>query len=193
MESLSRPSGNTVGGTSSQAQNVIVANQRDGVTLASSANLVAGNLIGTDSGSDDNGNIADGILVEGAANTVGGTAAGAGNVVSANDTGIAIEGLQAAANLVAGNLVGTTSDGSAPLGNLTDGIADRRRPEQHGRRHGSGRGKRHRGQHRQRRVALRLDSHGEPDRRRRHRHERTGIESGRQHARRHPDRPGRLE
>ncbi|MHB1555948.1 MAG: beta strand repeat-containing protein [Isosphaeraceae bacterium] len=115
--------GNTIGGTSAQARNVIAANQRDGVTISSDANLVAGNLIGTTTGSDQYGNTAFGILInQGAANTLGGTAAGAGNVVSGNGTGIAIEGLRAAANLVAGNLVGTTSDASAPLANSGDGV-----------------------------------------------------------------------
>lgn len=116
--------GNTIGGTSIQARNIIAANQRDGVTISSDANLVAGNLIGTTTGSDQYGNTAFGILIDGGgANTLGGTAAGAGNVVSGNGTGIGIQGLRAAANLVAGNLVGTTSDGSAPLANAGDGIA----------------------------------------------------------------------
>ncbi len=115
--------GNTIGGTSTQARNIIAANQRDGVTISSDANLVAGNLIGTTTGSDQYGNTAFGILINGGgANTLGGTAAGAGNVVSGNGTGIGLDGLQAAANLVAGNLVGTTSDGSAPLANAGDGI-----------------------------------------------------------------------
>ena len=53
-------------------------------------------------------------------NTVGGTASGAGNVISGNaDDGIYISD---SANLVEGNLIGTTADGSAAMANSSNGI-----------------------------------------------------------------------
>ena len=86
-------SGNLVGGNVAAAQNIIVANRRNGITIAGIqldasdnptrrrhpepqpvANVVEGNFIGTVSGSDDYGNTFDGILLDQAGdNTVGGT------------------------------------------------------------------------------------------------------------------------
>ncbi len=134
-------SGNLVGGNTAAAQNTIVDNGRNGVTISGtrldaadnpttaipnatpSSNVVEGNFIGTVSGSDDNANKFDGVFLYGAGdNTVGGTASGAGNVIANNGAGIVLEGSAATGNLIAANRVGTTSDGSAPLGNATDGV-----------------------------------------------------------------------
>src|SRR5207253_1174667 len=82
--------GNTVGGTSTAARNVISGNSGDGVYIASNNNFVQGNYIGitasdaTTGGSDNGGNGVH--VVGGSGNTVGGTTAGAGNVIS-NNTG----------------------------------------------------------------------------------------------------------
>jgi hypothetical protein len=137
-------SGNFIGGPSSPAQNIIASNRRNGIAVTGVildasdnpdpnglipfpqpvANVIQGNFIGTVGGNDDYGNAFDGILLDQAGgNTVGGTVSGADNVVSNNGTGIAIVGSLSAANVVAGNLVGTSSNGTAPLGNSTDGIA----------------------------------------------------------------------
>ena len=73
-------------------------------------------------------NAQQGILIEqGAwANTIGGTASGTGNLISANHWGIAIEGGPAsggsAMNWIAGNRIGTDITGQLPLGNEIDGI-----------------------------------------------------------------------
>ncbi len=134
-------SANLVGGNTTAAQNTIVDNGRNGVTItgtqldaadnpttaipnaAPSSNVVEGNFIGTVSGSDDNANEFDGVFLYGAGdNTVGGTASAPGNVIANNGAGIVLEGSAATGNLVAANLVGTTSNGSAPLGNATDGV-----------------------------------------------------------------------
>ncbi len=134
-------SGNLVGGNTSAAQNTIADNGRNGVTISGtqldaadspttaipnaepSSNVVEGNFIGTVSGNDDNANKFDGVFLYGAGdNSVGGTAAGAGNVVANNGAGIVLEGSAATGNLVAANRIGTTSDGSAPMGNATDGV-----------------------------------------------------------------------
>ena len=76
------------------------------------SNLVAGNFIGTVSGSDESGNKLDGVFLYGAGdNTVGGNVAGAGTSSRTMGRGSYLEGSAATGNLVAANLVGTTSDG----------------------------------------------------------------------------------
>ena len=111
---------NSIGGTTAGAGNVIAGNSTGILLFAgSTANLVEGNLVGTNaSGSSSLGNKDDGIAISGASdNTVGGTAAGAGNLVSGNtDDGIYISG---DSNLVAGNLIGTNAAGSAAIANGT--------------------------------------------------------------------------
>ncbi len=80
-------SGNTIGGTTAAARNVISKNW-EGFEVNSSNNVIQGNYIGTDAGGTLNrGNrLGDGIQIQGsAANTmVGGTAAGAGNLIAYN-------------------------------------------------------------------------------------------------------------
>ena len=113
--------GNIVGGTTAAARNVISANGQDGVLICCGArNVVAGNYIGTDvSGTVDLGNALSGVLVStSASNTIGGTASGAGNVISGNTEGVKIVGSQGG-NVVAGNLIGTDYTGFSPfVGNL---------------------------------------------------------------------------
>lgn len=98
------------------AGNVISANGGDGFLLAGSGNLVVGNKIGTDAtGTKGLGNHSHGIEVQGPNNILGGTAAGAGNTISANgDTGLVLE---AAGNVVQGNRIGTDMTGAGALGN----------------------------------------------------------------------------
>ncbi len=79
--------GNTVGGTSSAARNVISANQW-GIRLDGSTaelNVIEGNYVGTDtSGTLNLGNEINGVIVSNGAsnNTIGGTATGAGNTIA---------------------------------------------------------------------------------------------------------------
>src|ERR1700677_587566 len=69
------------------------------------------------------GNEIDGIIIEGApANTVGGPPPAASNLISANSSGIQLDGPAATGNLVAGNLIGTDVTGTLPLGNEVNGI-----------------------------------------------------------------------
>ena len=120
---------NTIGGTAAGAANLISGNLGPGVELMNSAedstaNLVVGNLIGTTAnGSSPLGNHGSGILIEGATgNFIGGSDSGVGNLVSANlQNGIELTSA-ATANLIAGNLIGTTADGLHALGNQEDGI-----------------------------------------------------------------------
>ena len=120
---------NTIGGTTAAARNVVSDNGNDGVLITSAGttgNLVEGNYIGTDpTGAIALGNKANGIEFTGAAggNTIGGTAAGAGNVISANlANGILVTGTTTPVNLVQGNFIGTTADGLHALGNTEDGV-----------------------------------------------------------------------
>ena len=134
-------SGNLVGGNATAAQNLIVANLRNGITIAGVSldaynnqversrtririsNVVEGNFIGTVSGSDEYGNRSDGIFLDGAAdNTLGGSTSAAANVISGN-TADGVEIQLGGENLVAANVIGTTSSGSSSLGNGTDGVS----------------------------------------------------------------------
>ena len=72
---------------------------------SSTGNLVRGNYIGTDvNGTADLGNVLEGVRIALApSNTIGGTASGAGNVISGNDVhGVLITGTGATGNLVQG-------------------------------------------------------------------------------------------
>jgi CSLREA domain-containing protein len=80
---------NTVGGITASLRNIISANNQDGIRLqgAASANTIQGNFIGTDSsGISALPNLFDGIGLRQSTsgNTLGGTGAGAGNVISGN-------------------------------------------------------------------------------------------------------------
>ena len=117
---------NTLGGTTAAARNVISANLW-GIDLNGSTatgNTVLGNYVGTDAtGTLPLGNEIDGIIIEGApGNTVGGTTAAASNLISANSSGIQLDGPAATDNLVAGNLIGTDVTGTLPLGNEVNGV-----------------------------------------------------------------------
>jgi CSLREA domain-containing protein len=112
---------NTVGGTKVGARNLISANNGDGVVIAGTGaefNKVMGNYIGTKAnGTKPLGN-SNGVVIESAPNnTVGGTEAGARNVISGNGGGVWIENSGAEGNKVQGNYIGTTTSGTKDLGN----------------------------------------------------------------------------
>lgn len=114
--------GNLIGGTSASARNVIAGNYANGIDVVNqSSNQVEGNFIGTDiSGQTSAANIGDGILVAAGQLDIGGTQAGAGNVISGNDgAGVDLEG---GTSVVYGNLIGLAADGSTSLGNGGDGV-----------------------------------------------------------------------
>ena len=115
----------TIGGTVPGAGNVISGNVRDGIRFRIGAdNVVQGNLIGTDpTGLLDRGNGGFGICdgcVGGFRNIIGGTAAGAGNVISANT----LDGYATGTfdSVVQGNIIGLGADGETVLGNGGAGI-----------------------------------------------------------------------
>ena len=125
-------SANAVGGTLSGARNLISGNGYDGIFLVGATaanNLVQGNFIGTTvSGTTGLRNVHGGIGISSApGNTIGGTASGAGNLVSANadangDAGIYLVGSDATGNVIQGNKIGTDVTGSLALGNTHEGI-----------------------------------------------------------------------
>jgi titin len=122
---------NTIGGG-----NVISGNGVAGVRLfngaggSTSGNIVQGNFIGTDaSGKAAIGNRSVGVAIGGGAsqNTVGGTVAGAGNVISGNGgMGVLLNAGPGRGmtneNLVDGNRIGTDLTGVAPLPNHSHGV-----------------------------------------------------------------------
>ncbi len=113
----------TIGGTTAASRNVISGNGGYGVRLNSGSNLLlSGNFIGTDvTGGAPLGNINYGVLVEANGSTIGGSAAGAGNVISGN----AIHGIEissATGVTVQGNLIGTDVTGTFAIGNQNRGI-----------------------------------------------------------------------
>ena len=131
-------SSNSIGGTTAEERNVISGNHVDGVAIAGDSgpigNVVQGNYIGTDStGTVALGNGRSGVRISSAIgstdsashNTIGGTAAGAGNLISGNkEDGVAIRGdvTGGTDNMVQGNLIGTDTTGKKDLGNLGNGV-----------------------------------------------------------------------
>jgi hypothetical protein len=115
---------NVIGGTTAAARNVISGNSSSGIVIAGAGvtgNLVEGNFIGTNAaGTAALGNGGAGVNISNAANnTIGGTTAGARNVISGNgDTGIVIGGPTASGTLVQGNYIGTDATGMSALSNV---------------------------------------------------------------------------
>ncbi|MBI3949247.1 MAG: HYR domain-containing protein [Acidobacteria bacterium] len=121
------PGNHTIGGSAAGAGNVISASGSHGIEIdGSDGNTVQGNFIGTNStGTMALGNGGDGIFFDASSNnnTIGGTAAGAGNTISANSGhGLFFSEGSAANNVVQGNRIGTRADGTSPLGNGADGV-----------------------------------------------------------------------
>jgi hypothetical protein len=122
---------NVIGGTEPGAGNVIAGNGTSGVsiTVGATRNRLEGNVIGLDvTASQDVGNTGNGVIVDASAgNTIGGTAAGARNVISGNDAaGIALVNIDRAVfgvgNVVQGNFIGTDGTGLLDRGNGQYGI-----------------------------------------------------------------------
>ena len=133
----------TIGGPGLGDRNVISGNSggdgtgvelNDGGGISPpTGNLIENNYIGLDAtGTKPLGNAGWGVFDSGSGNTVGGTAAGAGNVISGNGNA----GIYATGSVtIEGNYVGTDATGSVALGNdafpraggpgwLTAGISD---------------------------------------------------------------------
>ncbi len=117
----------TIGGTAAGAGNVISGHTFDGVTIdEASGNVVQGNKIGTDpTGTIALGNEAGVLLgyASTANNLIGGTAPGAGNLISGNSLdGIYVATTLGTGNTIQGNWIGTDSTGESPLPNGANGV-----------------------------------------------------------------------
>jgi len=116
---------NIVGGTSADARNIVSGNSEEGIFIAGNNNVAQGNFVGTDyTGTNIVADQSGGVVVAGANNTVGGVAAGAGNLISGNGfdgegDGIDIDGSN---DVVQGNWIGVDSTGRNSLGNQGDGV-----------------------------------------------------------------------
>jgi trimeric autotransporter adhesin len=118
----------TIGGTVAGARNVISGNDANGVfisgTSSATGNRVQGNFVGVDkNGTTGIGNTESGVRVETPGNLIGGTSAGARNVISDNgeddeDAGIWIGGSGAGNNSIQGNVIGTDVNVTKKLGNF---------------------------------------------------------------------------
>lgn len=116
---------NRIGGTVALDLNVISGNVFDGIRAQSAtATTILGNYIGTDvTGRVGVGNTT-GIRLENSPSTVGGTTAGAGNVVSGNiglDTGISV--VDSSGTVIQNNFIGTDVRGTVALGNDAAGVS----------------------------------------------------------------------
>lgn len=125
---VSGGSNNIIGGTAAGTRNVISGNSNSGILVASgtTGTMIQGNLIGTDLfGAVAIANPV-GIYIAGSSNnTIGGTAAGARNVIAGNAiAGMTIDGSAGSTtnNVIQGNFIGTNAAGSAALPN-NGGIA----------------------------------------------------------------------
>jgi titin len=125
--------GNTIGGSSPSARNVISGNgipamPASGVVLfgaAASNNVVAGNFIGTDaSGTAAIPNAYAGVgLTNAPRNVIGGAGPFEGNVISGNaNSGIYLAGTGATRNRIEGNRIGTSTAGTSAVANGGGGI-----------------------------------------------------------------------
>jgi hypothetical protein len=120
---------NLIGGTAAGEGNLISGNTRGGVALTertAQRNVVQGNRIGTNpAGTAALANGGSGVTIaEGSNNTIGGTAAGAGNQISGNAAqGVIVVGVNATDNTVRGNLIGTNGAGTAAVANGQYGVA----------------------------------------------------------------------
>lgn len=129
---IDNASGNLVGSVFAGTGNVISGNNGVGVDISgpsASANVVQGNLIGTDlTGTAALGNGGVGVFDAGRDDTtIGGTVAGARNVISGNGgDGVHIlrDGFGSGGNtMVQGNFIGTDVTGTVRLGNAGAGVS----------------------------------------------------------------------
>jgi len=120
-----------IGGDDNVVQdNLLSGNEKNAVELKrfstsdpAERNKIEGNRVGTtDAGDDPLPNGEAGVSVSGSDNnTIGGTAAEAGNVISGNE-GDGVELVDADNNKVLGNRIGTDSTGALDLGNDGSGV-----------------------------------------------------------------------
>ena len=128
-DSTGAASNNQVGGFTSADRNVISGNGNTGITVtavppaAASGNLIANNYVGTNAdGTAALGNDKAGVRLLTSGNVVGGSIATSRNVISGNQDGVEIGGVNATGNFVSHNFIGTDATGNAALGNTFRGV-----------------------------------------------------------------------
>jgi hypothetical protein len=122
-------SGNTIGGALAD-RNVIASNNQQGVLLENGVadNKIAGNYIGTDVTGVNRMSNGTGIaLYDSPNNTIGGTMANAGNVISGNNNdGVLVSsqtnGPGSTGTTIVGNLIGIDATGLTDVGNGNNGV-----------------------------------------------------------------------
>ncbi len=118
---------NTIGGTNAAKRNVISGNTGAGISITgtgTTSNSIIGNTIGLNSDQDAAvGNGLEGVYIAGGAdgNSIGGSVAGARNIISGNQA----QGVRLAASgtVVTSNYIGTDVSGNTAIPNAIQGIA----------------------------------------------------------------------
>lgn len=118
IEALS--SDNRIGGTAPESRNVI-SRQQLAIVSGGDRTVVEGNYLGSDPSGFVVQNNGEGVLVRGDNVRIGGTATGAGNLITGSQTNIMI-GSSASGTIIQGNLIGTNVGGSGNLGTLSKAI-----------------------------------------------------------------------
>jgi parallel beta-helix repeat protein len=117
--------GHTIGGSPSGAGNLISGNDDRGISLYTSTGVVVqGNYIGTNAaGTGAIANGLEGVYISGGGgHTIGGSASGAGNLISGNSgIGVNIEG--GSGHTVQGNYIGTNAAGTGAIANDGAGVS----------------------------------------------------------------------
>jgi hypothetical protein len=114
--------GSRVGGASPAQRNVIVGSDLNVISvIGGGSHVVQGNYVGTNAaGTASLGAFFYGVAIDSDQNQIGGTAPGAGNLVSGNGSSGLY--LNRSFNQVIGNLVGTDASGTAPVPNGEHGL-----------------------------------------------------------------------
>ena len=119
---------NTIGGASAEGRNIISGNSYSGVTITNNGatgNMLQANFIGLNAaGTAAVGNQGSGVSIYTArGNYVGGTVAGATNVISGNgECGVLISGLGSDSNSIQRSIIGLSNAGTVAVPNATFGI-----------------------------------------------------------------------
>jgi hypothetical protein len=123
---ITSSSANVIGGTNVADRNLLSGNSDAGVyILNSSGNFVLGNYIGTSvAGTAQLGNTNNGVAIyNSTANQVGGTNTAARNIISGNGgSGVYLFGSGSYNNVVQGNYIGTSKNGTSGIANTGDGV-----------------------------------------------------------------------
>ena len=114
-----------IGGATARARNVISGNGTNGVEVrgAGIGNTIEGNYVGTNAaGNVPLSNGQNGLLIAARSTVIGGTVAGAGNLISGNaGDGITIPAA-GTGTIVSGNFIGTDAAGGSPIPNIGNGL-----------------------------------------------------------------------